>query len=161
MIETTFAEETETDLFGEQVVLCGGVTALIKAGFETLVKAGLPAGIAYFEVLHELKLIVDLMYQGGMSYMWYSVSDTAEHGGYTAQERMVTEETKGEMKKMLDEIQDGTYAKNWIAENQAGRPYFNPRAQSRTQPADREGRRGTARDDAVPERQARAESGVS
>jgi ketol-acid reductoisomerase len=127
VIETTFAEETETDLFGEQVVLCGGVTALVKAGFETLVKAGYQPELAYFEVLHELKLIVDLMYQGGMSYMWYSVSDTAEHGGYTAQERIVTEETKGEMKRILDEIQDGTYAKTWIAENQAGRPTFNPR----------------------------------
>jgi ketol-acid reductoisomerase len=127
VIETTFAEETETDLFGEQVVLCGGVTALVKAGFETLVKAGYQPELAYFEVMHELKLIVDLMYQGGMSYMWYSVSDTAEHGGYTAQDRIVTEETKGEMKKILDEIQDGTYAKTWIAENQAGRPTFNPR----------------------------------
>lgn len=127
VIETTFAEETETDLFGEQVVLCGGVTALVKAGFETLVKAGYQPELAYFEVLHELKLIVDLMYQGGMSYMWYSVSDTAEHGGYTAGERIVTEETKGEIKKILDEIQDGTYAKKWIAENQAGRPWFNER----------------------------------
>jgi ketol-acid reductoisomerase len=127
VIETTFAEETETDLFGEQVVLCGGVTALVKAGFETLVKAGYQPELAYFEVLHELKLIVDLMYQGGMSYMWYSVSDTAEHGGYTAGERIVTEETKGEIKKILDEIQDGTYAKKWIAENKAGRPWFNER----------------------------------
>jgi ketol-acid reductoisomerase len=125
VIETTFAEETETDLFGEQVVLCGGVTALIKAGFETLVKAGYQPEIAYFEVLHELKLIVDLIYQGGMSYMWYSVSDTAEHGGYTGGERLITEETKGEMKRMLDEIQSGAYAKKWIAENQAGRPWFN------------------------------------
>ncbi|NLX10896.1 MAG: ketol-acid reductoisomerase [Chloroflexi bacterium] len=125
VIETTFAEETETDLFGEQTVLCGGVTALIKAGFETLVKAGYQPEIAYFEVLHELKLIVDLMYQGGMSYMWYSVSDTAEHGGYTGGERLITEETKGEMKRMLDEIQDGTYARNWIAENQNGRGEFN------------------------------------
>jgi ketol-acid reductoisomerase len=127
VIETTFAEETETDLFGEQTVLCGGVTALIKAGFETLVKAGYQPEIAYFECLHELKLIVDLIYQGGMSYMWYSVSDTAEHGGYTAGDRLVTEETKGEMHKILTEIQDGTYANNWIAENQAGRPWFGPR----------------------------------
>jgi ketol-acid reductoisomerase len=125
VIETTFAEETETDLFGEQVVLCGGVTALIKAGFETLVKAGYQPELAYFEVLHELKLIVDLMYQGGMSYMWYSVSDTAEHGGYTGGERLITEETKGEMKTMLDEIQDGTYARKWIEENEKGRPWFN------------------------------------
>jgi ketol-acid reductoisomerase len=125
VIETTFAEETETDLFGEQVVLCGGVTALVKAGFETLVKAGYQPELAYFEVLHELKLIVDLMYQGGMSYMWYSVSDTAEHGGYTGGERLITEETKGEMKTMLDEIQDGTYARKWIEENEKGRPWFN------------------------------------
>jgi ketol-acid reductoisomerase len=127
VIETTFAEETETDLFGEQVVLCGGVTALVKAGFETLVKAGYQPELAYFEVLHELKLIVDLMYQGGMSYMWYSVSDTAEHGGYTAGDRIVTEDTKGEMKQILDAIQDGSYAQAWIAENRAGRPWFNQR----------------------------------
>jgi ketol-acid reductoisomerase len=125
VIETTFAEETETDLFGEQVVLCGGVTALIKAGFETLVKAGYQPELAYFEVMHELKLIVDLLYQGGMSYMWYSVSDTAEHGGYTGGERLITEDTKGEMKRMLDEIQDGTYARKWIEENEKGRPWFN------------------------------------
>jgi len=125
VLETTFAEETETDLFGEQVVLCGGVTALVKAGFETLVKAGYQPEIAYFEVLHELKLIVDLMYQGGMSYMWYSVSDTAEHGGYTAGERIITEETKGEMRRILDEIQNGSYAQKWLAENAAGRPWFN------------------------------------
>jgi ketol-acid reductoisomerase len=125
VIETTFAEETETDLFGEQVVLCGGVTALIKAGFETLVKAGYQPEIAYFEVLHELKLIVDLIYQGGMSYMWYSVSDTAEHGGYTGGARLITEETQGEMQKMLDEIRSGEYARKWIAENDAGRPWFN------------------------------------
>jgi ketol-acid reductoisomerase len=125
VIETTFAEETETDLFGEQVVLCGGVTALIKAGFETLVKAGYQPELAYFEVMHELKLIVDLMYQGGMSYMWYSVSDTAEHGGYTGGKRLITEETTGEMWRMLEEIRDGTYAKKWIDENKAGRPEFN------------------------------------
>ena len=125
VIETTFAEETETDLFGEQVVLCGGVTALIKAGFETLVKAGYQPELAYFEVMHELKLIVDLLYQGGLGYMWYSVSDTAEHGGYTGGERLITEDTKGEMKKMLDEIQDGTYAKKWLDENKNGRPWFN------------------------------------
>ncbi len=125
VIQTTFTEETETDLFGEQAVLCGGVTALVKAGFETLVKAGYQPEIAYFEVLHELKLIVDLMYQGGMAYMWYSVSDTAEHGGYTGGERLITEETKGEMLRMLTEIQDGTYAEKWIAENKAGRPWFN------------------------------------
>ncbi len=125
VIETTFAEETETDLFGEQVVLCGGVTALVKAGFETLVKAGYQPEIAYFECLHELKLIVDLMYQGGMSYMWYSVSDTAEHGGYTGGDRIITEETKAEMWQMLEEIRDGRYARTWIAESAAGRPNFN------------------------------------
>lgn len=125
VIETTFAEETETDLFGEQAVLCGGVSALIKAGFETLVKAGYQPEIAYFECMHELKLIVDLMYRGGLNYMRYSVSDTAEHGDYTGGPRIITEETQGEMVKMLHEIQDGTYARKWIAENEAGRPWFN------------------------------------
>jgi ketol-acid reductoisomerase len=124
VIETTFAEETETDLFGEQAVLCGGVSALVKAGFETLVKAGYQPEIAYFECLHELKLIVDLMYRGGLNYMRYSVSDTAEHGDYTGGPRLVTEETRREMRKMLEEIQEGTYAKKWIAENEAGRPWF-------------------------------------
>ena len=122
---TTFAEETETDLFGEQAVLCGGVSALVKAGFETLVKAGYQPEIAYFECMHELKLIVDLMYRGGLNYMRYSVSDTAEHGDYTAGPRIVTEETVGEMQNILTEIQDGTYARKWIEENQNGRPWFN------------------------------------
>jgi len=125
VIETTFAEETETDLFGEQAVLCGGVSALIKAGFETLVEAGYQPEIAYFECLHELKLIVDLIQQGGLSYMRYSVSDTAEHGDYVGGPRIVTEATRAEMRQMLKEIQDGTYARNWILENQAGRPFFN------------------------------------
>ncbi len=125
VIETTFAEETETDLFGEQAVLCGGVTALVKAGFETLVEAGYQPEIAYFECLHELKLIVDLMYQGGMGYMRYSVSDTAEYGDYTCGPRVVTEDTKDEMRQMLIEIQDGTFARDWILENMAGRPGFN------------------------------------
>jgi ketol-acid reductoisomerase len=125
VIVTTFAEETETDLFGEQAVLCGGVSALVKAGFETLVKAGYQPEIAYFECMHELKLIVDLMYRGGLNYMRYSVSDTAEHGDYTGGPRIITEETMGEMKQMLSEIQDGTYARKWIAENEAGRPWFN------------------------------------
>jgi ketol-acid reductoisomerase len=124
VIETTFAEETETDLFGEQAVLCGGVSALIKAGFNTLVEAGYQPEIAYFECLHELKLIVDLIYQGGLNYMRYSVSDTAEHGDYTGGPRIVTDATRAEMKRMLAEIQDGTYAKNWIAENETGRPTF-------------------------------------
>jgi ketol-acid reductoisomerase len=127
VIETTFAEETETDLFGEQAVLCGGVSALVKAGFETLVKAGYQPEIAYFECMHELKLIVDLMYRGGLNYMRYSVSDTAEHGDYTGGPRIITEETMGEMKRMLSEIQDGSYARKWIAENEAGRPWFNER----------------------------------
>jgi ketol-acid reductoisomerase len=124
VIETTFAEETETDLFGEQAVLCGGVSALIKAGFNTLVEAGYQPEIAYFECLHELKLIVDLIYQGGLNYMRYSVSDTAEHGDYTGGPRIVTDATRAEMKRMLTEIQNGTYAKNWIGENEKGRPTF-------------------------------------
>jgi len=127
VIETTFAEETETDLFGEQAVLCGGVSELIKAGFETLVEAGYQPEIAYFECLHELKLIVDLVYQGGLSYMRYSVSDTAEHGDYTGGPRIVTAETKREMKKMLAEIQSGQYAKGWIEENKTGRQWFEAR----------------------------------
>jgi ketol-acid reductoisomerase len=125
VIETTFAEETETDLFGEQTVLCGGVSALIKAGFETLVEAGYQPEIAYFECLHELKLIVDLIYRGGLNYMRYSVSDTAEHGDYTGGPRIVTPETRNTMRKILKEIQDGTYAKGWIEENQTGRKWFN------------------------------------
>jgi ketol-acid reductoisomerase len=125
VIETTFAEETETDLFGEQAVLCGGVSALVKAGFDTLVDAGYQPEIAYFECMHELKLIVDLMYQGGLNYMRYSVSDTAEHGDYTGGPRIVTEETRKEMRRMLTEIQNGTYAKNWIEEDRKGRPWFN------------------------------------
>jgi ketol-acid reductoisomerase len=127
VIETTFAEETETDLFGEQAVLCGGVSALVKAGFETLVEAGYQPEIAYFECLHELKLIVDLMYRGGLSYMRYSISDTAEHGDYTGGPRLVTAETRREMARMLAEIQDGVYARKWIAENEAGRPWFQKR----------------------------------
>jgi ketol-acid reductoisomerase len=130
VIETTFAEETETDLFGEQAILCGGISELIKAGFGTLVKAGYQPEVAYFECLHEMKLIVDLMYQGGLSYMWYSVSDTAEHGGYSGGPRIVTEDTLGEMKQMLSDIQDGTYAKSWIEENEKGRPWFNEQRKS-------------------------------
>ena len=125
VIETTFAEETETDLFGEQTVLCGGVTALIKAGFDTLVEAGYQPEIAYFECLNELKLIVDLIYQGGMKYMRYSVSDVAEFGDYTRGPRVVGEAVKVEMRKILKEIQDGTFALEWVAENQAGRPHYN------------------------------------
>ncbi len=125
VLETTFKEETETDLFGEQAVLCGGVSALVKAGFETLVKAGYQPEVAYFECMHELKLIVDLMYRGGLNYMRYSVSDTAEHGDYTGGPKIITEETYGAMHKMLTDIQDGTYAKGWIEENEKGRPWFN------------------------------------
>lgn len=124
VIETTFTEETETDLFGEQAVLCGGVSALIKAGFETLVSAGYQPEIAYFECLHELKLIVDLIYRGGLNYMRYSVSDTAEYGDYTAGPRVINEEVRQTMRKLLDEIQDGIFAKKWIAENKNGRPQF-------------------------------------
>jgi ketol-acid reductoisomerase len=127
VIETTFAEETETDLFGEQAVLCGGTSALVRAGFETLVEAGYQPEIAYFECLHELKLIVDLMYRGGLNYMRYSVSDTAEHGDYTGGPRLITAETRKEMKRMLEEIRSGEYARKWIAENEAGRPMFNAR----------------------------------
>jgi ketol-acid reductoisomerase len=127
VIETTFTEETETDLFGEQAVLCGGVSALVKAGFETLVEAGYQPEVAYFECLHELKLIVDLMYQGGLNYMRYSVSDTAEYGDYMGGPRIVTAQTKAEMKKMLDEIRSGKFAETWIAENAAGRPTFEAR----------------------------------
>jgi ketol-acid reductoisomerase len=125
VIETTFAEETETDLFGEQAVLCGGVSALVKAGFETLTEAGYQPEMAYFECLHELKLIVDLMYQGGLNYMRYSVSDTAEYGDYTAGPRIVTSETKESMRQILAEIRDGSFARQWVAENEAGRPHFN------------------------------------
>ena len=124
VIETTFAEETETDLFGEQAVLCGGVSALIKAGFETLTNAGYQPEIAYFECLHELKLIVDLIYQGGLSYMRYSISDTAEWGDYTAGPRIITDATKKEMERLLAEIKDGSFAKRWIAENETGRKTF-------------------------------------
>ncbi len=125
VLETTFAEETETDLFGEQAVLCGGISELVKAGFETLVKAGYQPEVAYFECMHELKLIVDLMYRGGLNYMRYSVSDTAEHGDYYSGTKIITEETKGVMKQILTDIQDGSYAQNWIKENENGRTWFN------------------------------------
>jgi len=124
VIETTFKEETETDLFGEQAVLCGGTSALVKAGFETLVEAGYQPEVAYFECLHELKLIVDLMYRGGLAYMRYSVSDTAEWGDYTAGPKLVTAQTKETMRQMLKDIQSGDWARQWIAENEAGLPNF-------------------------------------
>lgn len=125
VIETTFKEETETDLFGEQAVLCGGVEELVKAGFETLVEAGYQPEAAYFECLHELKLIVDLFYQGGISYMNYSVSDTAEYGGYTRGKRVINEESRKAMKQILAEVQDGTFAREWLLENQANHPVLN------------------------------------
>lgn len=129
VLETSFAEETETDLFGEQAVLCGGVTALVKAGFETLTEAGYQPELAYFECLHELKLIVDLMYRGGLNYMRYSVSDTAEHGDYHAGPQLVNRQTRETMQQLLKDIQQGTYAENWIEENRQGRPWFNQRRQ--------------------------------
>ena len=125
IIKTTYKEETETDLFGEQVVLCGGLTALIKAGFETLVKAGYQPEIAYFECMHEVKLIVDLMYQGGMSYMRYSISNTAEYGDLTRGSRIITDKTRAEMKKILAEITSGKFAKEWVREYQTGLKKFN------------------------------------
>src|SRR4051812_26943793 len=127
VLATTFAEETETDLFGEQAVLCGGVSALVKAGFETLVSNGYQPEVAYFECLHELKLIVDLMYRGGLNYMRHSVSDTAEYGDYVAGDRIVTDETRAEMQRLLDEIKDGSFARRWIDENRDGRPTFTAR----------------------------------
>jgi len=125
VIETNFKEETETDLFGEQAVLCGGVEELVKAGFETLVEAGFQPEIAYFECLHELKLIVDLFYQGGISYMNYSVSDTAEYGGYTRGKKVINEQSRHAMKEILAAVQDGTFAREWLLENQANRPSLN------------------------------------
>lgn len=124
VLSTTFSEETETDLFGEQAVLCGGASALVKAGFETLVEAGYQPEIAYFECLHELKLIVDLMYRGGLNYMRYSISDTAEWGDYVSGPRVITNQTKAEMKAILEDVRSGKFAKNWIAENEAGRPNY-------------------------------------
>jgi ketol-acid reductoisomerase len=133
VLETTFKDETETDLFGEQAVLCGGCSALIKAGFETLVEAGYAPENAYFECMHEMKLIVDLMYQGGLETMRYSISDTAEYGDYVVGNRIITDETKKEMKKVLVEIQDGTFARNWLVENQVGRPSFNATRRNETE----------------------------
>jgi len=142
VIETSFAEETETDLFGEQVVLCGGVSALVKAGYETLVEAGYQPEMAYFECMHELKLIVDLFYQGGLNYMRYSVSNTAEFGDYTRGPRIVTAETKAEMKKILEEIQTGKFAREWILENKANAPAFKAtRRRERNHPIEEVGRK--------------------
>jgi ketol-acid reductoisomerase len=140
VLETTFAEETETDLFGEQVVLCGGLTSLVQAGFETLVDAGYQPESAYFECLHELKLIVDLMYEEGIAGMRYSISDTAEYGDLTRGPRVVSAEVKAEMRRILDEIQDGRFASEWIAENRAGRPRFNElRAAGKAHPIEKVG----------------------
>jgi ketol-acid reductoisomerase len=141
-LKTTFTEETETDLFGEQAVLCGGVSALVQAGFETLTEAGYQPEAAYFECLHELKLIVDLMYEGGLAKMRWSISDTAEYGDYTRGPRVVTSETKAEMKRILGEIQDGTFAREFIAEDDAGRPQFDKyRAEAAAQPIEAVGER--------------------
>jgi ketol-acid reductoisomerase len=140
VIETTFKEETESDLFGEQAVLCGGVSELIRAGFETLTEAGYAPEIAYFECLHELKLIVDLIYEGGLSYMRYSVSDTAEYGDYTRGPRIVTQQTRAEMKKILSEIQSGEFARAWLDENRTGRHKFlEMRDAAKDQPVERVG----------------------
>lgn len=127
VLETTFQEETETDLFGEQCVLCGGVSELMKAGFEVLVEAGYQPESAYFECMHEMKLITDMVNRGGLNFMRYSISDTAEYGDYVVGKRIITKETKEEMKKVLGEIQDGTFASNWIKENMVNRPFFNAR----------------------------------
>lgn len=141
VIETTFAEETETDLFGEQVVLCGGVSALVKAAFETLVEAGYQPEMAYFECMHELKLIVDLFYQGGLNYMRYSVSNTAEYGDYTRGPRIITDQTRAEMKKILEEVRSGQFAKEWILENKANAPSFKAmRRRERAHPIEEVGR---------------------
>ncbi len=141
VLETTFAEETETDLFGEQAVLCGGVTALVRSGFDTLVEAGYQPEVAYFECLHELKLIVDLLYRGGLQEMWNSVSDTAEHGGYEGGDRLVTAETRQEMRRMLRDIQEGRYAAGWVREYQDGSPeLLRRRAQEEAHPIERVGR---------------------
>jgi ketol-acid reductoisomerase len=139
-LRTTFAEETETDLFGEQAVLCGGASALVQAGFETLVEAGYQPEVAYFECLHELKLIVDLMYEGGLSKMRWSISDTAEYGDYTRGPRIVTDATKAEMKRILTEIREGAFAREWVAEDDAGRPQFTKYAEEgRTHPIEQVG----------------------
>jgi ketol-acid reductoisomerase len=141
VLETTFTEETETDLFGEKAVLCGGVSALVKAGFKTLVDAGYQPEIAYFECFHELKLIVDLMYRGGLTYMRHSISDTAEYGDYTGGPRVINEESREEMRRILKEIQDGSYAEGWIRENRSGRTWFEAqRASERDEPIEKVGR---------------------
>jgi ketol-acid reductoisomerase len=142
VLQTTFAEETETDLFGEQVVLCGGVSALVKMGFETLVEAGYQPESAYFECMHELKLIVDLLYQGGLSYMRYSISNTAEYGDYTRGPRIINEQTRAEMRKILQEIRSGQFARDWIVENKANQASFKAtRRMERDHPVEQVGKR--------------------
>ena len=150
VLDTTFTEETETDLFGEQAVLCGGTSALVKAGFETLVEAGYQPELAYFEVLHELKLIVDLMYRGGLAYMRHSISDTAEWGDYVAGPRVVTADVKKAMKELLNEIQDGAFAKRFIEDQNTGRKEFDKLPQAGARPPDRERRRRPPRRHALP-----------
>ena len=149
VLDTTFAEETETDLFGEQVVLCGGLTALVQAGYETLVGAGYQPESAYFECLHELKLIVDLMYEQGISGMRFSISDTAEYGDLTRGPRVINDAVRDEMQAILDEIQDGTFAKEWVAENANGRPNYKALRAGRVRPPHREGGGRAARHDAL------------
>ena len=149
VIETTFREECETDLFGEQVVLCGGLVELIRAGFETLVEAGYAPEMAYFECLHEVKLIVDLIYEGGIANMNYSISNTAEYGEYVSGPRIITPETKAEMKRVLDDIQSGKFARDWMLENKVNQTSFKAMRAPRTTPTDRRGRREAARDDAL------------
>ena len=153
VIRTTFAEETETDLFGEQAVLCGGASALVKAGFETLVEAGYQPEMAYFECMHELKLIVDLFYQGGLNYMRYSVSNTAEYGDYTRGPRIITAETKKEMKKILKEVQDGTFAKEWIDEAKTGGKNFKAMQRKRQKPPGRSHRPQAPQTDELDQRE--------
>ncbi|MEZ4768544.1 MAG: hypothetical protein R2844_08970 [Caldilineales bacterium] len=141
LLMTSFSEETETDLFGEQAVLCGGVSELVKAAFTTLVEAGYQPEVAYFECMHELKLIVDLFYRGGLSYMRYSVSDTAEHGDYYSGQKVITDDTREAMREILADIQSGAYAEEWLDENAKGRPWFNERrAEERDQPIEQVGR---------------------
>ena len=161
VLDTTFEEETETDLFGEQVVLCGGLVELIKASYETLVDAGYQPESAYFETLHEVKLIVDLIYEGGIANMRYSISDTAEYGDMTRGPRIVTDDTRAEMQQILDEIQSGKFAQEWILENQAGRPVFNALRKQVGRAPDRRGRRAPALDDAVDRCRARPSRATS
>ena len=158
VIETIFREETESDLFGEQAVLCGGVSELIRAGFETLVEAGYAPEIAYFECLHELKLIVDLIYEGGLSYMRYSVSDTAEYGDYTRGPRIVNEQTRAEMKKILSRDSVRRIRARWMAENKSGRKKFLAMREAQQNQQIETGRRGAAQDDDVPEEEERSRS---